>query len=123
MREPRFTLAELFQALEQRVTALEIAVQQLREPLAPPVNSPARATAVNPKGMPLAPKLLYTRPESAARLSLSLATIQELLNQGKLRGVRKGHRVLIHIKELERFAAEDTETIWEPKRPIPPKEC
>lgn len=61
------------------------------------------------------PKLLYTRQEAGYLLSLSLASIQELIHSGMLRVVRKGRLILVHREELERFAKEDTPAMWLPK--------
>ena len=63
----------------------------------------------------LARKILYTRQEAAHLLSLSLASVQELLHRRRLRGVTKGRRILIHRDELERFAKQETPGIWQPK--------
>lgn len=67
-------------------------------------------------GSPLAPRILYDRSEAAYLLSMSVSSIVELVHRGLLREVRKGRRLLIHRDELERFAKEDTERLWEPGR-------
>lgn len=66
-------------------------------------------------GMPLAPKLLFTRRETAETLSLSVSSVQELMHMGLLNGVRKGQRLMIHRDEIERFSKADVTTIWGPK--------
>jgi excisionase family DNA binding protein len=59
-----------------------------------------------------APKILYTRAEAAAALSLSVSTLDMLVGRGMLHAVRKGRRVLIHKTELERVARQNIPTIW-----------
>jgi hypothetical protein len=66
--------------------------------------------------MAVAPKLLYTRAESAAMLSLCLSSIDQLINQGKLPAIRKGRRVFIQLAELQYFADHGTDRIWLPKQ-------
>jgi excisionase family DNA binding protein len=66
--------------------------------------------------MELAPKLLFSRKQAAEILDVSLASIQELLHRGLLRGIRMGNEVKIHRDELERFARKGAPQIWAPKR-------
>jgi excisionase family DNA binding protein len=65
--------------------------------------------------MDLAPKLLYTRPEAADMLSISVSSLDVLIGRGMLRAVRKGRRVLVHKTELERLARQNIPTIWPAK--------
>jgi excisionase family DNA binding protein len=62
-----------------------------------------------------APKILFTRAEAAAALSLSVSSIDMLVGRGMLRCVRQGRRVLIHKTELERVARQNHPTIWPAK--------
>jgi excisionase family DNA binding protein len=62
-----------------------------------------------------APKILFTREEAAAALSLSISSIDVLVGRGMLRAIRKGRRVLIHRSELERVARQNTPVIWPAK--------
>ena len=66
--------------------------------------------------MELAPKVLYSRQEAAEMLSISLSSLQELMHRGLVKGIRKGHRLLIHRDEIERFAKQDVPQIWKPKQ-------
>jgi excisionase family DNA binding protein len=50
-------------------------------------------------------KLLIDRKEAAARLSISLRTLDTLLASRQLPSKRLGRRVLIHTRDLEKFAA------------------
>ncbi len=50
-------------------------------------------------------KLLIDRREAAARLSISLRTLDALLASRQLPSKRLGRRVLIHTRDLEKFAA------------------
>lgn len=50
-------------------------------------------------------KLLIDRKEAAARLSISLRTLDALLATRQLPAKRVGRRVLIHTRDLEKFAA------------------
>jgi excisionase family DNA binding protein len=61
------------------------------------------------------PKILYTRAEAAATLSLSISSIDLLVGRGMLRAIRKGRRVLIHRSELERVARQNIPAIWPAK--------
>jgi excisionase family DNA binding protein len=49
-------------------------------------------------------KLLINRKEAAARLSVSLRTLDTLVATRLLPVKRVGRRVLIHINDLEKFA-------------------
>ncbi len=60
-------------------------------------------------------KILYSRKEAAAALSVSLATVQMLYETGQIKIRRLGQRVLIHHSELERFASRDHAVLWPPK--------
>jgi excisionase family DNA binding protein len=55
-------------------------------------------------------KLLLTRQESAAMLSISLRTLDTLLARKDLVTRRVGRRRLIPRSELERFARRDHQT-------------
>lgn len=61
-------------------------------------------------------KLLYSRKEAAEQLSISLATVDELIVRGDLKPRRMGRRVLVHYKELERLASRDVMEIWPEKQ-------
>jgi excisionase family DNA binding protein len=61
-------------------------------------------------------RLLYSREEAAAMLSISASTLDVAIGRGMLRIVRKGRRVLIHKAELERFSRRDAPSaIWPAK--------
>ena len=49
-------------------------------------------------------KLLFTITEAAEKLSVSTKSISRLINNGRLRRVPHLGRVLIPVRELERFA-------------------
>jgi excisionase family DNA binding protein len=49
-------------------------------------------------------KLLYSKKESAHLLSLSLRSVDSLINQKDLEACRVGRRVLVTRKSLEEFA-------------------
>jgi excisionase family DNA binding protein len=59
---------------------------------------------------------LYSRREAAAMLSISLASVQELLHQGLIAGVPMGPQITIHRDELERLARVGVRRIWPPKK-------
>jgi excisionase family DNA binding protein len=59
-----------------------------------------------PEG-PRIERLLYSREEAAAMLSIAASTLDVAIGRGLLRAVRKGRRVLIHKAELERFSRRD----------------
>lgn len=61
-------------------------------------------------------KLLFTRQEAAAMLSVSTSTLDMMVAQGMIRAVRKGRRVLLHKNELARAAMKNFPRIWPPKR-------
>ena len=52
-------------------------------------------------------KLLFTQKESAVALAVSVRTVQYLIDSKTLPIKRIGRRVLIHRKDLERFALGD----------------
>jgi excisionase family DNA binding protein len=56
---------------------------------------------VNPKPDGLAP-MAFSRPDAAKLLSVSEQHLRRLLNQGLIRGVRLGARIVIPRAELER---------------------
>lgn len=57
-------------------------------------------------------KLLFTRAEAAAMLSLSESTLDVAIARGMLRARRNGRRVLIEKRELEKFSRADHPRIW-----------
>jgi hypothetical protein len=57
--------------------------------------------------VPLDAKLLVGRKEAAARLSLSVRSVDYLMANRQLKFKRIGGRVLIAVPELERFAQID----------------
>ena len=61
-------------------------------------------------------KELYSRKDAAAALSLHVTTIDMLIHTGQLRAIRNGRRVLVHRKEIERFASKPHRTLWPPKQ-------
>jgi excisionase family DNA binding protein len=65
-------------------------------------------------------KLLYSRKEAAVSLSISVRTLDKYIAAGKLRTRKFEGRVLLPLKELERFAAEDQllETPIHRKKPV-----
>lgn len=107
MTDRRFTVAEIVVAfesvasLDQRVADLEREVQKLREQLSP-----------REGGMAPAQKALFTKKEAAAMLSTSVSTLDVAIARGMLRARRQGRRVLIHRKEIDRFAKADHLRIW-----------
>jgi excisionase family DNA binding protein len=66
--------------------------------------------------MELAAKILHTRTEAAAMLSISVSSLDMMVGRGMLRTIRKGRRVLIHKTELERVARQNIPAIWPPKK-------
>jgi excisionase family DNA binding protein len=79
-------------------------------PAAPPSPGTPGAPGANPP-----PPLVFTRREAAAMLKLSLASLQELLHQGAIKGVPIGSRIMIRREELERFLLAGVRRIWLPK--------
>ena len=55
-------------------------------------------------------KLLITKHDAAAMLSVSLRTVDNLIRAKELRPRRLGKRVLFERRELERFARSDHAT-------------
>jgi hypothetical protein len=53
-----------------------------------------------------APRLLYDRKAAAATLSISVRSLDYLIASHRIRVRRIGGRVLITLKELQRFADE-----------------
>jgi len=56
-------------------------------------------------------RLLFSEKESAYTLGVSVRTVQTLISTGALRAQRIGRRVLIHRRELEKFAHQDHPTV------------
>jgi len=52
-------------------------------------------------------RLLYPRKDAAYQLGISVRSLDYLIADKKLRSQKTGGRVLIHWKELERFAASN----------------
>ena len=63
-----------------------------------------------------APKILYSRAEAAEMLSISVSSLDVLIATGRLKAIRKGRRVLIHLSEIERSAAQEIPRIWPSRR-------
>lgn len=63
-----------------------------------------------------APKIVYSRAEAAEMLSISVSSLDVLISTGRLKAVRKGRRVLIHIGEIERIASQEIPRIWPSRR-------
>ena len=61
-------------------------------------------------------KLLYTKRDAAAMLSISLRSLEYLIVRGDVKVRRIGGCVLVHHKELERVAAHDSPAFLAPKR-------
>jgi hypothetical protein len=54
-----------------------------------------------------APKLLYDRKSAAAALSISIRSLDYLIERGQLPTRRIGKKVLIPARDLQRFAGAD----------------
>jgi hypothetical protein len=52
----------------------------------------------------IAPRLLYSRTDSALQLSISVRSLDYLISEGRLKPRRIGGRVLIHHDDLIRLA-------------------
>jgi Helix-turn-helix domain len=52
-------------------------------------------------------KLLYSRREAAAALSLSIRSVDYLISSGQLTTRRIGRKILIPVIELRKFARTD----------------
>jgi excisionase family DNA binding protein len=63
-----------------------------------------------------APKILYSRVEAAEMLSISVSSLDVLISTGRLKAIRKGRRVLMHVNEIERWAGQDIPRIWPSRR-------
>lgn len=55
------------------------------------------------------PRLALTIAQAAEAVGLSGRTLEELIRTGALRPVRVGRRVLLPVRELERWLAEQME--------------
>lgn len=62
---------------------------------------------------PVPDQLLYGVEQAARVLGLSSRLLWAFINRGELRTRRVGVRVLVHRRELEKFAAHDHETVAE----------
>jgi excisionase family DNA binding protein len=62
---------------------------------------------------PVADQLLYSVPLAARILGLSARLLWNFIAHGEIRTRRIGTRVLIHRRELEKFAGRDHETAKE----------
>jgi excisionase family DNA binding protein len=60
-------------------------------------------------------KLLYSRVEAAAALSLSVSSLDVMIGRGMIRARRQGRRVLIPRTEIERVSHRDIPAIWPAK--------
>jgi hypothetical protein len=58
-------------------------------------------------GEPVSERLLYPRKEAAFKLGISIRSLDYLIAGKRLRAQRVAKRVLVHAKELERFARMD----------------
>ena len=65
--------------------------------------------------MSFSTRLRYTKAEAAHLLSISVSSLNVLIQRGELRVKRQGRRVFIHVNEIEAYAKRDTPTIWPPK--------
>ncbi len=67
-----------------------------------------------------APKVLYSRKETALALALSVSTVDVMIARGMLRAVHFGRRTLVHRDEIERvgrrIAQEDLPVVWPEKQ-------
>lgn len=70
---------------------------------------PPKDNAAPPKA-PVADQLLYPVPQAARVLGLSDRLIWGFIDHGEIKTRRVGTRVLIHRRELEKFAAHDHAT-------------
>jgi excisionase family DNA binding protein len=61
-------------------------------------------------------RILYSRKEAAAQLSISLDSLQMLIVRGEIAVRRMGSRVLVPRTELERLAKRDIPEIWPAKQ-------
>jgi hypothetical protein len=62
----------------------------------------------------LAPRLLYSKKESAYQLSLSLRSLNYLISEDRINVRRIGGRVLIPHEELLRFSRHDRHDLLVP---------
>jgi excisionase family DNA binding protein len=60
-------------------------------------------------------RLLYSRKEAAAQLSVCLSTLDQLVARGELKVRRIGARILVPRKELERLVGRDVPALWPAK--------
>lgn len=66
-------------------------------------------------GEPVPGQILYSVPEAARVLSISPRLVWTFVQRGELKTRSVGARVLIHRRELERFATKDHHTKEEEK--------
>lgn len=59
---------------------------------------------------PVADQLLYAVPQAARVLGVSARLLWAFIQRGEIRTRRVGARVLVHRREIERFAARDHAT-------------
>jgi excisionase family DNA binding protein len=78
-------------------------------------HSNKQESAFSPKETQQAIALLYTRPEAAAKLAISLRTLDEQMAAGNLKFCRIGRSIRFRPSALEDFIAEN-ETRFESKR-------
>jgi hypothetical protein len=64
-------------------------------------------------------QLLYTKPQAAQLLGISLASVDQLILRGLLKLRRFGSRKLIPHGELARIANQDIDEMWPAKRADP----
>jgi excisionase family DNA binding protein len=60
--------------------------------------------------------LAYSKKEAAAATSLSVRSIDYLIEKGQLRAVKVGRRVLIPCRELERLIEKGTSRVFQEDR-------
>lgn len=60
-------------------------------------------------------RLLYSRAEAAALLSISVSSIDVMVGRGMIRSRRQGRRVLIPKTEVERVSRQNIPRIWPAK--------
>jgi hypothetical protein len=66
-----------------------------------------------------APRLLYSKKESAYLLSISLRSLNYAISEGRLNVRRIGGRVLVPHDELLRFSRHDRNDLLVPERDRP----
>lgn len=81
-------------------------------------HSNTRDSALSPKEMQQALALLYTRPEAAARLTISLRTLDEQTAAGNLKFCRIGRSVRFRPEALDEFITENETRFVQKRRAV-----